>query len=414
MNAITLGRIACTSRLGAVSAHEAQQQPSLLVLKGNLQTIAVELKRLVARPTVAFLQYHIQPEDDQDEFEKALSDFVAKRLPSTTQVLGAFTMSLQCAWNPAVPSSKTVLQTGDRSSEVAMLLATFPEAQAQAFHIPPSGRSMPDSEDDSDEEYSSSEEDEQDACEGNTILEVQAGQDASATLTKSGYPATSSTQKRAPQDPLQELLRLDPAPKVVVVYHADRGSSQVIERIQAAFPEAAIIGGVVMGRQVIVGRGKKISQGRGIGAMAISGNAPLFAMTCPFDGCPKGAVQLVASSMRRAQELATQNGDTILGALLFTCNARGHHMFGRDAQDAAIFQAQFPQAPLMGFYAGGEIGPDAEDSSTVTFLRGKACMQGFTAVFGFFLVPCKRLPSAAFQRAVLHGEVQQAFLDIQQ
>ena len=30
--------------------------------------------------------------------------------------------------------------------------------------------------------------------------------------------------------------------------------------------------------------------------------------------------------------------------------------------------------------------------------------QGFTAVFGLFLVPSKHMPSAAFQRAMLHGE----------
>ena len=33
-------------------------------------------------------------------------------------------------------------------------------------------------------------------------------------------------------------------------------------------------------------------------------------------------------------------------------------------------------------------------------------VQGFTAVFGFFLVPSKHMPSAAFQRAMLHGEAQ--------
>ena len=31
-------------------------------------------------------------------------------------------------------------------------------------------------------------------------------------------------------------------------------------------------------------------------------------------------------------------------------------------------------------------------------------LQGFTAVFGLFFVPSKHMPSAAFQRAMLHGE----------
>ena len=49
---------------------------------------------------------------------------------------------------------------------------------------------------------------------------------------------------------------------------------------QEAYPEAAIVGGVVMGRRVVAKRGGAVSHGRGVGALAISGNAPLFAMTC--------------------------------------------------------------------------------------------------------------------------------------
>jgi len=50
---------------------------------------------------------------------------------------------------------------------------------------------------------------------------------------------------------------------------------------QEAYPEAAIVGGVVMGRRVVAKRGQgALSNGRGVGALAISGNAPLFAMTC--------------------------------------------------------------------------------------------------------------------------------------
>ena len=33
--------------------------------------------------------------------------------------------------------------------------------------------------------------------------------------------------------------------------------------------------------------------------------------------------------------------------------------------------------------------------------------EGFTAVYGLFLVPSKRIPSIAFQRAMLHGEARQ-------
>ena len=111
--------------------------------------------------------------------------------------------------------------------------------------------------------------------------------------------------------------------------------------LEETYPDAAIIGGVVMGRRILAkSKDAEISGGRGLGALAISGNCPLFAMTCPFTGCVNTAQQTVATCMRRAQETATGNNESILGALLFTCNARGPHMFGCHAKDAALFQAR--------------------------------------------------------------------------
>lgn len=50
---------------------------------------------------------------------------------------------------------------------------------------------------------------------------------------------------------------------------------------QETYPEAAIVGGVVMGGSILAKRKDGgLSGGRGVGALAISGNAPLFAMTC--------------------------------------------------------------------------------------------------------------------------------------
>lgn len=63
-------------------------------------------------------------------------------------------------------------------------------------------------------------------------------------------------------------------------------------------------------------------------------------MTCPFTGCVATAKQTVANCMSHAQESATAKNESILGALLFTCNARGPHMFGCHAKDAALFQVR--------------------------------------------------------------------------
>jgi small ligand-binding sensory domain FIST len=45
------------------------------------------------------------------------------------------------------------------------------------------------------------------------------------------------------------------------------------------------------------------------------------------------------------------------GALLFTCNGRGSHMFGRPDHDAAALERAFDGAPAAGFFCAGEIGP---------------------------------------------------------
>lgn len=417
-NAVTLARIACTSRMGYVAAHEAQQRPALCVVKGNLDTVKSELReQLAAKPTVVFVQYSLGHGEDEDEFEAELAKFMAQKLPSSTQVLGGSTMSLQCAWFPKNAASsqgvarQTTLDCRNRfeRSEVALLAATLPEAKARVYHVMPKGAAARGNSSESEEEYSYS--DMEDEDEENLLPDENQAKGGYGQATKGGPPAA----KTSSEDQLNELLNLDPAPKVVVVYDADRGSStaRVISKIQEAYPEAAIVGGVVMGRRVVAkrGQGGDTSNGRGVGALAISGNAPLFAMTCPFTGCVKTAEQTVATCMKSAEAMAAERCQSILGALLFTCNARGSHMFGRDAKDAALFKAQFPRAPLMGFYAAGEIGPQVEDGAEHAFLRGNACLQGFTAVFGLFLVPSKHMPSAAFQRAMLHGEVQEAFAD---
>ncbi|CAJ1445126.1 unnamed protein product [Effrenium voratum] len=414
MNAVTLARIACTSRMGTVAAHEAQQRPSLLVLKGSLDTVAKELReQLAARPTVVFLQYSLGQDDDEEEGEAAIADFVKKKLPPSAQVLGGHTMSLQCAWFPKdATRQKTTLDyrcKHDRC-EVAILAATFPEAKAQAFHVPPATSRDSDSED----SYSEDEEleDISARAEHQESTSVAACED---DARKCGYPSQGECLRNSTrEDEIRQLLNITPPPKVIVIHHADR-TGHLISKMQAAYPEAAIIGGVVMGRRVLVsGAGQEPLAKKGIGALAISGNAPLFAMTCPFTGCASTAEKTVATCMKRAQDTATENGESILGALLFTCNARGPHVFGSHAKDASLFQEQFPQAPLMGFYAAGEIGPSVDEDSDHAFLRGNACLQGFTAVYGLFLVPSKRIPSIAFQRAMLHGEVLEAFKDTQQ
>ncbi|HEX9695174.1 MAG TPA: FIST N-terminal domain-containing protein [Actinomycetota bacterium] len=61
------------------------------------------------------------------------------------------------------------------------------------------------------------------------------------------------------------------------------------------------------------------------------------------------------------------------GAMLFTCNGRGSHLFGAPDHDAGVLAAAW-RAPLAGMSCSGEIGP----------VGGRAFLHGFTASVALF------------------------------
>ncbi|MFN2468813.1 MAG: FIST N-terminal domain-containing protein [Gaiellaceae bacterium] len=62
------------------------------------------------------------------------------------------------------------------------------------------------------------------------------------------------------------------------------------------------------------------------------------------------------------------------GALLFTCNGRGTHMFPEPDHDARAVAATLGTPATAGFFCGGEIGP----------VGGRAFLHGFTATLAVF------------------------------
>ena len=95
---------------------------------------------------------------------------------------------------------------------------------------------------------------------------------------------------------------------------------------------------------------------------------------------------------RRLTELKAHceaKGDRLLGAVMFTCGGRTDRFFGEPAFDASCFTKIMTGVPLIGMYAGGEIGPPllAEAPASKAFQVGGAGMHGFTAVFGMFVIP---------------------------
>jgi small ligand-binding sensory domain FIST len=80
--------------------------------------------------------------------------------------------------------------------------------------------------------------------------------------------------------------------------------------------------------------------------------------------------------LRRALSEAPRRARTA-GALLFTCNGRGTHMFSEPDHDARVVAELLGTEALAGFFCGGEIGP----------VGGKAFLHGFTATLAVFLEP---------------------------
>jgi small ligand-binding sensory domain FIST len=70
------------------------------------------------------------------------------------------------------------------------------------------------------------------------------------------------------------------------------------------------------------------------------------------------------SLLLEAQKL--HDNDRGAGALLFSCNGRGTHLFSEPDTDANLIHRALGDIPLAGFFAGGEIGPVGSEN----FLHG--------------------------------------------
>jgi small ligand-binding sensory domain FIST len=64
----------------------------------------------------------------------------------------------------------------------------------------------------------------------------------------------------------------------------------------------------------------------------------------------------------------------VRGALLFTCNGRGRHLFGHPDHDTGLIEERLGPVPLAGAFCAGEIGP----------IGGRNFLHGFTASIALF------------------------------
>jgi len=67
----------------------------------------------------------------------------------------------------------------------------------------------------------------------------------------------------------------------------------------------------------------------------------------------------------------------LAGALLFTCNGRGSHLFGTPDHDVQTVRRSIGQLPVAGMFCAGELGP----------VGGQNFLHGFTASLALFVAP---------------------------
>ena len=55
--------------------------------------------------------------------------------------------------------------------------------------------------------------------------------------------------------------------------------------------------------------------------------------------------------------MGLMTGQAAHGALLFTCNGRGSHLFSKSSHDATVVSELLDSVPISGMFCDGEIGP---------------------------------------------------------
>jgi small ligand-binding sensory domain FIST len=185
--------------------------------------------------------------------------------------------------------------------------------------------------------------------------------------------------------PLGREMTVTAAENNVIYELAGRPAVQAIEEAvgELGLHERALVAAGLLIGIVIDGGKPEYEQGdflvRGVtGADPESGAITVGAVVTPGE-----VVRLHARDARSADEdlrrelrlrAAAIGGERPAGALVFSCNGRGHGMFGTRDHDARLVQNELGGVPAAGFFAAGEIGP----------VGGRSFLHGFTATLAVF------------------------------
>ncbi|GMH50032.1 hypothetical protein TrRE_jg767 [Triparma retinervis] len=114
----------------------------------------------------------------------------------------------------------------------------------------------------------------------------------------------------------------------------------------------------------------------------------LGSKVCFFTLDPKSSSDDIRSRLAAAKRAASGRSKTVLGAVLVSCGARGENLYHEPNVEPTVFSEELGGVGMSGFFAGGEIGPEALAALPYdTDFRGETKLQGFTSVFGVFFVP---------------------------
>lgn len=163
-----------------------------------------------------------------------------------------------------------------------------------------------------------------------------------------------------------------------VIYElAGKPAVERLEELVASLsPEERMLlgGGLHLGRvidehRVEFGRGDFLIRGvlgadRSVGALAVGDHVELGAVV-------QFQVRDAASADEDLRLLL--DGEAARGALVFTCNGRGSHLFGEPGHDAEVV-SELTGAAVGGMFCAGEVGP----------VGGRSFVHGFTASIALF------------------------------
>jgi small ligand-binding sensory domain FIST len=148
-------------------------------------------------------------------------------------------------------------------------------------------------------------------------------------------------------------------------------------RERALAATGLLLGVVIDENKPAYGRGDFLIRGllgadQSTGALAI-GDRPRVGQTVRFHVRDARSAD---EDLHAALALQTEalGGRRPSGALLFTCNGRGSHMFSVPNHDAGALDKSLDGAPVSGFFCAGEIGP----------VGGRNFLHGFTATIALF------------------------------